>query len=289
MKLRAIALSASLALLSLSPGLALANTGTADQSSLHVDHWLQGSYIEAQTFTAGITGYLDSVELYLSPSPHGTVFVSIQGTTGSTPVPNGTTLASKSLAVPASSPAAWFRFYLAPNPTLVAGHVYAIVFTPTDNVTSYGGTSNPYHRGRALVFSGGSWVTPPNLASPSNIDDFAFRTWMIATATPTPTHRITARPVTAATPTPTPTAVATPTASATASAAPSDSPTAIVAGASSVATTPDPATGSGSTAGSGSGGSGGSILPLLVGAVVVLALLAGLLFLMLRRRRASAA
>jgi hypothetical protein len=56
-----------------------------------------------------------------------------------------------------------------------------------------------------------------------------------------------------------------------------------------VAATADPAAGSGSTAGSGSGGSGGSILPLLVGAVVVLALFAGLLFLMLRRRQASAA
>jgi hypothetical protein len=289
MRLRAVAVIASLALLSQSPGLASANTGTLDQSSTHVDHWLQGSYIEAQTFTPAITGYLDSVELYLSPSPHGTVFVSIQGTTGSTPVPNGTTLSSKSLAVPASSPAGWFRFYLGPNPTLVAGHVYAIVFTPTDNVISYGGTSNPYHRGRALVFSGGSWVTPPNLVSPSNIDDFAFRTWMIATATPTPTHRPTAAPTVApavATPTPTPTAVATATAAVPSA---TDTPAAIVAGPSGAAASPDPAVGSGSTAGSGSGGSSGSMMPIVGGVIVALVVLGGLLFLLMKRRRVAAA
>ena len=285
MKRRAIALLASLALLSLSPGLALASTATADQSNLLFDHWIKTSNIDAQTFKAGITGKLESVELYFVPGPHGSVYVTIQGTTGSTPVPNGTVLAAKSVSVPASSPGAWFRVYFPTTPTVTAGHSYAIVFTPTDNVYAYGVKNDVYSGGRALVFSGGSWTLPPSLSSPVDIRDFSFRTYVVRA--PVPTHAPTARPVvthapTAPPATPTPTAVdaATPTAAA------SDSPVAIVAGATEVAgsSSAPAAAGSGSVA----GGSDGSMLPIVAGGLAALGLLGGLAFLLLRRRQKSA-
>ena len=287
MKRRAIGLLASLALLSLSPGLAFASTATADQSNLLMDHWIKTSNIDAQTFKAGITGKLESVELYFIPSPHGSVYVTIQGTTGSTPVPNGTVLASKSVAVPASAPGAWYRIYFSVTPTVTAGHSYAIVFTPTDNVTVYGVKNDEYSRGRGLAFSGGSWVLPPSLPSPVDIRDFAFRTYVVRA--PVPTHAPTARPAvtaaptapapTAPAPTPTPTAVdaATPTAAAT------DSPVAVVAAATDVAGSSS-APGAANT-GAVAGGSDGSILPILAAVIAALVVAGGLLFVLLRRRR----
>ena len=284
MKRRAIALLASLALLSLAPGLAFASTATADQSNLLMDHWIKTSNIDAQTFKAGITGKLESVELYFIPSPHGSVYVTIQGTTGSTPVPNGTVLASKSVAVPASAPGAWYRIYFSVTPTVTAGHSYAIVFTPTDNVTVYGVKNDEYSRGRGLAFSGGSWVLPPSLPSPVDIRDFAFRTYVVRA--PVPTHAPTARPVvtavpTAPAPTPTPTAVdaATPPAAAT------DSPVAVVAAATDVAgssSAPDAA-----NSGAVAGGSDGSVLPILAAVIAALGAAGGLLFVLLRRRRTA--
>jgi hypothetical protein len=287
MKRRALALLASLALLSLSPGLAFAGTATADQSNLLFDHLIKTSNIDAQTFTAGITGTLESVELYFIPTPHGSVYVTIQGTTGSTPVPNNTVLASKSVAVPASSPGAWFRIYFPVTPAVTAGDSYAIVFSPTDNVSVYGVKNDVYSRGRGLAFSGGSWVLPANLPSPVDIRDFAFRTYVVRAAVPT--HAPTARPVVTPAPTASPVVTAAPTAppatptptaveAATPTAAATDSPSAVVAGVTDMAgATAAPGSGLGSP--SAAGGSDGSMLPLVIGGIVALGLL--------RRRRAA--
>jgi hypothetical protein len=152
MKRRVIALLTSLTLLTLSPGLAFAGSSIPDQSNLSFDHLVSSSYIDAQTFTAGMAGSLQSVDLYLSPNPHGSVYLTVQGTTGSPAVPDGTILASDTLSVPASLSGGWFRFWLSATPTMISGHVYAIVFGPTDLVDFWGVKLDSYSRGRALIF-----------------------------------------------------------------------------------------------------------------------------------------
>jgi LPXTG-motif cell wall-anchored protein len=286
MKRRAIALGISLLLLGLVPSLASASTFTLDQSNNNFDHLIQTSNIDAQTFTAGRYGPLDSIELYLSPSPHGTVGVTIQGTTGNAAsgVPNGTVLASKTLGIPASPSGNWFRFSFPVEPILTVGHVYAIVILPTDNVSLWGSKLDDYPgRGRALVFSGGSWISPFGMVA---VTDWAFKTNMgLAAATPTPTHTPTHRPTTRPTPTHASTATATPVASATPTptTAATASSTADVAGATGGAggATQNPGSGSGS----GSGGSTMPPLPILIVVIVGLLLLGGLAFLLMRRRR----
>ena len=322
MKRRVIALLTSLTLLTLSPGLAFAGSSIPDQSNLSFDHLVSSSYIDAQTFTAGMAGSLQSVDLYLSPNPHGSVYLTVQGTTGSPAVPDGTILASDTLSVPASLSGGWFRFWLSATPTMISGHVYAIVFGPTDLVDFWGVKLDSYSRGRALIFSGGSWTSPFSMFE---VSDFAFQTNMVPapaptptpthTPTPAPTHRATPAPThgpthrptptptpaIALTPTPTATLTATPTATGTPTSTPTPaavaaaSPTAVVTaqpavlvagvtGAPGATATPDPAAGSGST----SGGSNDSTMPILAGGIVLLVLiLGGLGFLLMRRRRSD--
>jgi hypothetical protein len=320
MKRRVIALLSSLALLTLSPGLAVAGTSTPDQSNLNFDHLVNGSYIDAQTFTAGMAGSLQSVDLYLSPDPHGSVYLTVQGTTGSPAVPDGTILASDTLNIPASLSGGWFRFWLSATPTMISGHVYAIVFGPTDLVDFWGVKLDSYSRGRALIFSGGAWISPFSMFE---VSDFAFQTNVVPapaptptpthTPTPAPTHRATPAPTHApthrptATPTPaialtptptltaTSTATGTPTSTPTPAAVAAASPTAVVTaepavlvagvtGAPGATATPDPAAGSGSS----SGGSNDSTMPILAGGIVLLVvLLGGLGFLLMRRRRSD--
>jgi len=83
MKRLAFPLLTGLLILGLAPGWARASTFTVDQSNTTFDHYTQNAYIDAQTFTAGMYGVLEGDELYLFPSPHGTVSVRLQGTTGS--------------------------------------------------------------------------------------------------------------------------------------------------------------------------------------------------------------
>jgi hypothetical protein len=303
-KRRLPAVLATLLLLGLAPGWAAASTYTVDQTNLSFDHDLQGSYIDAQTFTDALYGPLDSVDLFLTGTPGGSVYVSVQGTTGSPAVPDGTVLTTKILSV--HSPAGvWFRFDFSTNPILIPGHVYAIVFTPTNNVPVWGTKMDQYSRGRALVFSGGSWISPWNLPSPATISDFSFQTNMgLAAPTPTPTHAPTRAPTHAPTHSPAPVAIATATATtataatatsaaataaaATSSATATDRP--VASAAASGSTAPDPGAGSAAGAGStsGSGGSGGSMLLVFGAGVAAALLLAGGAWLLLTRRRRQA-
>jgi hypothetical protein len=279
MKRRALALCTGLLLLGLAPGWALASTFTVDQSNPNFDHYVQNSFIDAQTFTAGMYGPLESVDLFLEGIPGGSVYVSVQGTTGSPPVPNGTVLASTTLGVHSPS-GGWVRFDFSTNPIVTPGHVYAIVFLPTDNVTVFGSKMNLYPRGRALEFSAGAWVAT---VFPSSDSDFAFQTNVgLAAPTPTPTHAPTHAPAAPPTATPTPTPTATASATLTPTPAPTDSPTATEV--STAAVTP-PAPGSGSGSGSGSSGSTDMTIPIVGAGIVLLVLLAGGLGLMLGRRR----
>ena len=203
-------------------------------------------------------------------------------------MPSGPNLATAVLGVPAGTSGAWFRFSFAASAIVTPGHVYAIVILPTDNVSIWGSKGDYYARGRALAFSGGSWVTVQSLFGTRAPADWAFRTLVgAAPPTPTPTRAPTHAPVATAPPataasTLAPTATPTATASATPTATPSptDSPTATV-----VPATPTAPSGSGSGSSSDSSGSTDLTIPILAALILVLVLLAGGVGLLLGRRR----
>jgi hypothetical protein len=296
MKRRAFGLLASLLLVGLLPGQALASTFTVDQSQTNVSASIgAASPIFAQTFTAGLAGPMESVDLYLYGGP-STVTVSLQGVAGSPAAPDGHILGQKVLGV--NGGPGWVRFAFSTNPVVVPGQAYSLFIYLTGSLNAiYGSATSSYSRGQALWFLSGSW-------QPLSVADFAFKTNVDAVAptpTPTPTRAPTPRPTAApaATPasTPTATVVTTSPPSPVVTAAPSEiavagvtlNPTA--SGSSSTdgsggtgATSNSP----GSTAG-GSSDSGGSMLPIFGGIAALLAVaLVAILFLMRRRKRAAA-
>jgi cell division septation protein DedD len=290
MKRIALSVVSGLLLLGLAPALALASTFTVDQSNTTTDAFDLNSAIDAQTFTAGMYGPLDSVELNLQVAvSSATVTVTLEGTAGSPPVPNGTILATKVLGVHTTTGNVWVQFIFSSPAVLNPGQVYALVILPTDNASIFGSDADLYSRGRALTFRNGAWATEPasSLGGPA---DWAFKTEMgLAAATPTPTPPPTRAPTRA--PTAAPTSAATPTPAATPTATPTPTPTsaatdtATAAGTTGAAASPP---GSVSGSGTGSSGSGDMAVPILAAIILALLGVAGVLGFLLMRRRPSA-
>jgi hypothetical protein len=138
MKRRALALAlcAGLLLPGLMPGatLAIATPVYLDQSNTTYTSNVSGKL--AQTFTAGQSGILSQVDLFLASLNSGgaTLSVSIYPTDASgTPVTTGTALATSGIAsVPYNaSTGVWIEFSFASPCSVTAGTMYAIVFGPT--------------------------------------------------------------------------------------------------------------------------------------------------------------
>ena len=172
----------------LAPGAALA--GTLDQQQSTVDNgglYAHSAQSVAETFTAGLSGTLDQVDLHLQTynSPTSPLSVELRDVSGG--VPGNTVLASQS--VPASSvpaaPAGAFVSINFPAPASVAaGTQYAIVAYGTSVYPiAYSwseGLGNPYAAGVEYYASS----APPTTAwTPDSTVDFAFKTYV---ATPTP-------------------------------------------------------------------------------------------------------
>jgi hypothetical protein len=282
MKRKAFALLAGLLLLSLLPGPALATNSIVDQSNSVTDISITNSAINAQTFTAGIYGPLTNVDLYLRSSG-ANVTVMLENTVGSPPKPLDGTLATTHASVSTSEGPAWIRFYFSNNPIVIPGHVYAIVIFATANADVFGSVANAYPRGQAWSLRNLAW-TPEPAADSGGPADWSFRAMVgPASRTPTPTPRPTATHAPTATPTPTPTATPTPTDTPTAT--PTNTPTATTTPTATEAPTasappaaPLPA--------AGSSGSTDLTIPIF-SAVVLVLLIGGLAFLLLRKRRAG--
>ncbi len=161
---------------------AAATSDTLDQSQLNdtsqVEYLFSGD-MGAQTFTAGLTGQLDRIELYLAPCSScgapGPLSVTIEGTqytssflfTGITPNANDV-LSATTISVPTS--AQWVNVPLPPT-SVTDGTVYAIVLSDAAGTTYVDGTSyDSYPGGQALHYSGG-WY-------PSGNWDWAFQTYV---------------------------------------------------------------------------------------------------------------
>ncbi len=183
------------AALLLVPALALpasAATDALDQSQMTVSAQLPdgvfgnpaaGGAMEAQTFTAGVTGQLDRVEVYVS-SNTGTdaLDVAIEGTAtisnfaGTFTAPDGTALASATVT-PAST-AGWVDVPLPTAVGITAGTQYAIVLSTSSaaffNVYGVSGTT-AYAGGQAIHYGGGQWY--PQGA------ELAFQTYVVVPQT----------------------------------------------------------------------------------------------------------
>jgi hypothetical protein len=173
MKRYVLALVAGILLLVLVPGSATALVpGDLDQHSNLVPNSLGSVADQAQTFTAGRTGSLDDVELYLNGS--GTITVTIQSVSGG--LPDGTVLATAT-AAPAGA-AGWVDFAFASPASVTSGVMYAIVFNTGPDAAVWGtaaGDPDNYSSGQALR-NNGIWGANPF------IGDFGFATYVSTSA-----------------------------------------------------------------------------------------------------------
>jgi hypothetical protein len=181
-------LLAALCLLALVP--AAARAGTLDQSQTDTDGssaTIGGTFSWAQTFTAGISGQLDQVDLLLRRiGDPGDLTVEVRTVSGG--VPSSTVLASETVAqasVPTGGVPGWVSVALSPAAPSSAGTQYAIVLSaPTadpipDNSYSWSAKSgDPYPAGQALFSTdgGATWGAQPA--------DFAFKTYVVSNEPP---------------------------------------------------------------------------------------------------------
>jgi uncharacterized repeat protein (TIGR01451 family) len=178
MKRRALAMCAGILLLGMLPGSALAGSaGDLDQSNASIETTCSGHADElAQTFTAGKSGTLSEVDLWMSWDGTGTATVaaSIESTSSGAPV--GPALATATATV--TSTPAWVQFFPTPLVTIASGTAYAIVFTPGSHVWIC--NADDYSAGQTWDRDGAwyrySWEH----------HSFAFQTFVAAAATAAP-------------------------------------------------------------------------------------------------------
>ena len=159
MKRSALALCAGLLVLGLMPGSALATSGVLDQSNASTGLSAGTSGMLAQTFTAGKTGSLTEVDLYMEGDNAHAINVTIQATTGG--LPNGTVLATSGFGTPPNV-VAWVPFSISSQPSITSGTMYAIVFSP-GAYNAVKGSPNTYSPAR-------HWPTTAARGSPRRRD-----------------------------------------------------------------------------------------------------------------------
>jgi hypothetical protein len=201
--LAAVAALATATLLSAGSALAIPIPGTEDQNQDgHSDPSVsisQGSTVMvAQTFTAGMSGSLGAVEIYVNdvgttpvvvgPNAANTVTVELRTVSGSDPT--STVSASVSAALIGDQ---WNAVFFSSPPAVTLGTKYAIVIYPdVGQFFQWGGTctAGAYSGGGALVFDT-TWKTVHTFDTDLCIEHWAFRTYVTA-GTPPPTTTLAA-------------------------------------------------------------------------------------------------
>ena len=142
--------------------------GTLDQEVLPSGLWIsQALTAMSQTFTAGLTGTLDSVALYGRQQIGSSWTVAIKAVDG-LGAPTGVDLATGSAAAPAT--VGWTQIALTPATPVTAGTMYAIIVEVPTPAWNYS----------ALPYAGGVGTSLNGSA------DFAFRTYVTVAAPPAP-------------------------------------------------------------------------------------------------------
>ena len=174
------------------PSLAMA--GTLDQQQPTVGSMELNAHSTqsvAQTFTAGLTGKLDQVDLNLNKSgtPPVPLIVELRdvsaGLPGSAVLASQSVLASSVVAFPGSG---WVPFAFPTPGSVTAGTQYAIVahsaaVFPDTYAWSQGTGTDPY-AGGAAYFASSSPPTTAWMPVPIGPPDFAFKTYVVPAMTP---------------------------------------------------------------------------------------------------------
>jgi hypothetical protein len=174
----------------LAPGAALAGTLDQQQTDAGAGKFVHSTQSVAQTFTAGISGGLDQVDLNLVlPGGTPTAYLSVELRDVSAGAPGGMILASQSVPVSSvSASAAFVSVTFAPPAPVVAGGRYAIVaYTAAPSVNGYGWT---FSSSLDAYAGGGIFVTansPPSGAWTPATHDFAFKTYVVPSPATAPT------------------------------------------------------------------------------------------------------
>ena len=130
MKRRFLSLFAGVLLVGLVPAVAQASTSTS-------------FYHQAQTFTAGRSGVLYGVDLFLNVQSPQTVQVFIRAVDGSG-LPTGANLATSSVSLPVMQD--WIHFPLSGSLSITTGSKYAIVFDLGTSFTTYSSQGDRHER-----------------------------------------------------------------------------------------------------------------------------------------------
>lgn len=181
----------------LGAGAAQAATHTLDQSQ--TDTSGGGAFVFntrlAQTFTAGITGDLDQVDLFLQRGSAADLTVRIEGVTSAGAPDDSVVLASAS--VPAASVptdfGAWVAVSIGPT-AVTAGTQYAIVASLPAAASGF----YRWERSSADVYTGGSafFCCFGGAWSAAIVTDLAFKTYVVPADTTPPTIACSASPTT---------------------------------------------------------------------------------------------
>jgi hypothetical protein len=169
-----------------------ASAGTLDQqqTASSTDGGLFDSQSVAQTFTPGMTGRLDQVDLLLfklGTPPGPSVTVEIRGTSGGNP--GAAPLATAS--IPTSSVGtteAFLSAIFATPASVTAGTNYAIVvYSPGTGGNAVGVRyqNSDVYSGGAGFYDGGEAIPPGSAWTPNGVSDFAFRTYVAPPLPPT--------------------------------------------------------------------------------------------------------
>jgi hypothetical protein len=180
MKRLALALCAGLLL----PLGMMAGSALADHTGLTLDQsWTtattnQGgdTTLLAQTFTAGITGPLTEVDLWMTG---GTPISYVRLESTLSGKPTGTTLATSGSGTPVGGNGGWVPFTFSSPYSEASGTTYAIVFETGVGNFVLGSTGGGSTSQEALAEYNESWTEPV-----SDITDFEFQTWVGAAAAP---------------------------------------------------------------------------------------------------------
>lgn len=180
--------------LALSAGSVLAVLpGTLDQQQTNISSSASvgASPIEGETFTAGITGNLTAVGIYIdvisapalapalvTPGPGSNFAIAVFPTSGGMPDTSGGPMFEEYGT--ASSTPGWHDFILSSPAPVVSGTQYAILAAPvTGNFLDWSGDcTDVYAGGQALVKNGSGWSAPHVLNDTVCLVDFAFHTYV---------------------------------------------------------------------------------------------------------------
>jgi hypothetical protein len=174
----------------LAPGLAQAGTLDQQQTAIFSGAYSIGTnQAVAQTFTAGLTGKIDQVDLHIDKSAGTTADLTVEIRSVSGIAPADTALASTSVPASAISvSSAFVPVTFASQASVVAGTQYAIVASSTTPVSdTYSWTESP----TPAPYAGGGvfYKPPPPTGSWASVTarDLAFRTYVVLPPVPAAT------------------------------------------------------------------------------------------------------